>query len=85
MILERTERFKQDFQSLPQAIQRRTEKQLTLFLQNPRHPSLRIKKLEGMSDLWEGRITRKYRFTFQMLEDRCVLRRVGPHDILKTP
>ena len=84
MILERTERFKRDFQSLPDPIRRRTEKQLTLLLQNPRHPSLRIKKLEGTSDIWEGRITRKYRFTFQMLEDRCILRRVGSHDILKT-
>ncbi|MCL5669944.1 MAG: hypothetical protein M1423_01375 [Acidobacteria bacterium] len=83
--MERTERFKRDFQALPEPIQRRTEKQLALFLQNPRHPSLGIKKLEGMQDIWEGRITRNYRFTFEVHEDHCTLRRIGTHDILRTP
>ena len=85
MRLERTERFKREFQSLPAAIQRRAEKQLSLFLNNPRHPSLRIKKMGGLAALWEGRITRNYRFTFELLEEVCVLRRIGTHDILGTP
>lgn len=85
MRFERTERFKRDFQALPEPIQRRAEKQLALFLKNPRHPSLRIKKMQGTQNLWEGRITKSYRFTFQIRDDACILRRIGTHDILGTP
>jgi mRNA interferase RelE/StbE len=85
MRLERTAQFKRDFVSLPEEIQRRIEKQLAILLQNPRHPSLRIKRMEGIRDIWEGRITKSYRFTFQMKGDTCILRRVGRHDILETP
>jgi hypothetical protein len=31
------------------------------------------------------RITKNCRLTFQMEKDICVLRRIGSHDILKTP
>ena len=85
MRIERTERFKRNFQALPEAIQRRAEKQLVRFLQNPRHPSLRIKKMRGPQDIWEGRITQSYRFTFQIREETCILRRIGTHEILVTP
>ncbi len=41
--------------------------------------------MEGWSNLWEGRITRNYRFTFTRESDTYTLRRIGPHDILKNP
>ncbi len=85
MRIERTVRFKREFKGLPESLKRRAEKQLTLFFQNPRHPSLRITKMEGTKDIWEGRITKAHRFTFQIREDTCLLRRIGSHDILKTP
>ena len=85
MRLERTERFQRDFRALPKPSQRRAAKQLALFFQNPRHPSLRIKKMQGSQDIWEGRITRSYRFTFQIRDDACILRRIETHDILETP
>jgi len=85
MRIERTVRFKRDFKGLPESLKRRAEKQLTLLFQNPSHPSLRIKKMEGSKDIWEGRITKAHRFTFQIREDTCLLRRIESHDILKTP
>ena len=85
MRLERTEQFKRDFASLPEPMQRRAEKKIRLFLENPRHPSLRIKKMQGVEEIWEGRITRNYRFTFQIAGDTWLLRRIGAHEILKTP
>lgn len=85
MRIERSERFKRDFQSLSKSVQRRCEKQLILFLQNPRHPSLGVKKMEGSHTIWEARITRSYRFTFEISEGACVLRRIGTHDILRAP
>ncbi len=61
------------------------KRKLTLLLENPRHPSLRIKKMEDPRQIWEASITKSYRFTFQIQRDTYLLRRIGTHDILKTP
>ena len=68
---------------MPKQIQKTAEKNLELFSKNPRYPSLRVKKMEGTKNIWEGRITEGYRFTFQMEGDTYTLRRAGTHDILK--
>lgn len=91
MNLIRTDRFKNDFKRLPKHLQRRTEKALRLFAENVRHPSLRAKKMEGQLDtegreIWEARVTKAYRFTFQIRKDAYILRRVGPHEeVLRKP
>ena len=85
MRVSRDPRFIREFAALPPAIQKRAKKQLALFLQNPRHPSLQTKKMEGHGDIWEGRITRDYHFTFEIVGDLYKLRRIGPHDILNRP
>ena len=41
--------------------------------------------MEGHDDIWEGRITRDYRFTFEIVGDLYKLRHIGPHDILNRP
>lgn len=75
--------FQRDFQDLPKEIQAQAEKQLALFVENHRHPSLRVKKIKGFpGSRWEGRITRGYRFTFDWIEDTVLLRRVGTHEII---
>ena len=61
------------------------DKQLGLLLSNPQHPSLSIKKMQDPRNIWEGRVTESYRFTFQIEEDTYILRKVGTHDILKKP
>lgn len=78
-----TETFKKDFVNLPKEIQKIAEKKIKIFGDNSHHPSLRIKKMEGVKNIWEGRITDSYRFTFTMDNDLCILRRIGTHDILK--
>lgn len=85
MTAKTTKPFDRDYARLPDEIQKRADKQLELLLVNPHHPSLRLKKMEGHFDLWEGRITKGYRFTFKIVGDAYVLRRIGPHDILKNP
>ncbi len=80
-----TRPFEEDYDGLPEVIRRQVDRRLALLLQNPRHPSLRTKKMNDPRGIWEGRITRSYRFTFQMRGELYLLRRVGPHDILKTP
>jgi mRNA-degrading endonuclease RelE of RelBE toxin-antitoxin system len=83
MKLQPTERFTQDYEGLPQHVQRRVDKTLGLLLADPRHPSLQIKKIKGHENHWEGRVTLHYRITFMIESDAYVLLRVGTHDLLK--
>ena len=80
-----THSFIKDYQALSSQLQRAVDKQLKLFLSNQRHPSLNIKKMQDPRGIWEGRITQGYRFTFQIEGEICILRRLGTHDILRTP
>ncbi|MBI5747817.1 MAG: hypothetical protein HZA00_01740 [Nitrospinae bacterium] len=85
MKIARTDSFKKDFKNLPYHIQKIFEKKIKLFLENISHPSLRVKKLQGYENRWEASITMFYRFTFEIHKDYYLLRRIGPHDILRTP
>ena len=80
-----TRPFTRDYKKLPAHIQDQIDKQIKYLIENPRHPSLQIKKMEGHESIWEARITREYRMTFQIIGDTCLLRRAGPHSILKRP
>ena len=82
--LARTESFLRDFRALPKEIQARTEKAILRLAQNPSYPSLRVKKMQGLKDIWEASVTMSYRLTFHRAGDTLILRRVGTHDILKT-
>ena len=76
-------RFKKQYQSLPLEIQAAFDTKLELFLKNMLRPSLRVKRIQGTHDRWEGPITMKYRFTFEMSESHVIFRTIGIHDILK--
>ena len=75
--------FRFYYRRLPPDIQRRMDKALQFFEENPRHPSLRIKRIQGTADIWEDRVTRGYRFTFNWEDEVVTLRRLGTHDLLK--
>jgi mRNA interferase RelE/StbE len=84
--LQTTRPFDEDFSALPESVRERADKQFIIILiENPPHPSLRSKKIKGHPNIWEGRVTKSYRFTFQISGEISLLRRVGTHDILKTP
>lgn len=85
MKIQTTKPFERDYSALPEPIKKQAEKQFPLLLGDPRHPSLRVKKIKGHPYIWEGRITKNYRFTFQIVGDTYLLRRIGTHDTLKTP
>ena len=78
-------RFVKDYAKLPLNIQETADKQIERLLNNPKHPSLNRKKMRDPRDIWEIRITRSYRATFQIQDDLYIMRRVGPHDILRNP
>jgi mRNA-degrading endonuclease RelE of RelBE toxin-antitoxin system len=79
----RTERFKKAAAKLPREIQAKAAKAFILFKDNPRHPSLGVKRVQGMPDVWEGRIDVNYRFTFHYEGDVCVFRNIGLHAIVE--
>ena len=78
-----TRTFIKNYRKLSKRIQSATDKQLEYLLSDPEHPSLNIKKMKDPREIWEGRVTESYRFTFQIQEDTYVFRKVGSHDILK--
>jgi mRNA-degrading endonuclease RelE of RelBE toxin-antitoxin system len=80
-----TKTFVRDYHDLPREIQTTIDKQLGLLLSNPRHASLNIKKMNDPRNIWEGKVTASYRFTFQREGDAYIMRKVGTHDTLKNP
>ena len=86
-IIIRTSSFRKDYKKLPEEIKQRTKKSLRLLSTNPFRPSLGIKKtkgkiLKGYSNVFEGRITKSYRFLFLIEGDTFYLLRCGTHDEL---
>jgi mRNA-degrading endonuclease RelE of RelBE toxin-antitoxin system len=77
-----TKKFKKEYQKLPREIQDNFDKKLSLLLDDILHPSLRIKKVQGTESRWEGSITMKYRFTFDLHGSKAIFRTIGTHDIL---
>ena len=76
-------RFKKEYNNLPKEIQKAFDEKLFLFLKQTSHPSLRVKRIQGTKNRWEGSITMKYRFTFEFFENEILFRAIGTHDILK--
>jgi mRNA-degrading endonuclease RelE of RelBE toxin-antitoxin system len=85
MKLAFSKRFIKDYRRLPASIQKAADKQLERLLSDFHHPSLNTKKMQDPRDIWEGRVTKGYRFTFQSYDDLYFLRRIGTHDLLKKP
>jgi len=85
MNIRTTRPFDRDYDLLSASIKDKTDRQFVLLLSNPQHPSLGIKKIKGHPDIWEGRVAKNYRFTFQIINETYLLRRIGTHDILRTP
>lgn len=80
-----TKTFVRDYQKLPQHIQKAADKQLKLLSSNPQHPSLNIKKMNDPRGIWEARITKSYRMTFQIEDNTYIFRKIGTHEILEKP
>jgi mRNA-degrading endonuclease YafQ of YafQ-DinJ toxin-antitoxin module len=48
--------------------------------ENPHHPSLRTKKVQGTENIFECSITMAVRLTWQYEGDSILLRLIGDHD-----
>lgn len=60
---------------------KRIEKQITLFIQNPKHPSLRLHKLTGdLQELWSISISKSIRIIYILNADTAYFVDLGTHD-----
>ncbi|OGE71243.1 hypothetical protein A2617_03650 [Candidatus Daviesbacteria bacterium RIFOXYD1_FULL_41_10] len=56
-------------------------KQLSLFLDNPKYPSLKIHKLSGkMKNQYSISVTQGFRMTYTLLGDGAHFTKIGTHD-----
>jgi hypothetical protein len=67
------------YDSLPEDIQRRADKQFALFSENPAHPSIHL-KLKPVGSFWSARVTEAYRALGVREGDVFTWFWIGPHD-----
>ena len=60
----------------------RIEKQILLFEENPKHPSLRVHKLSGnRENMWSISITMSIRMVYLLIEDDlAIFIKIGTHE-----
>jgi len=86
MRFQRTERFKRMYKKLDLEQQNAIKKALGLMSDNINHPSLRVKRIQGVKGIWEASATMGLRITFDWEGDTIILRNCGAHDkTLKNP
>ena len=80
MRITRTARFKKAWKQLNEAEKTLALKAIKNLAMDVRYPALRAKKIKGARDIWEARVSRSLRLTFQIESDAIVLRNIGRHD-----
>lgn len=80
MRIARTERFKAAYMELTPSNRQQAWKAIRLLRENPCHPGLRVKKIKGTEGIWEARVSRSIRMTFEVHGDLIILRNIGEHD-----
>ena len=79
-----TNRFQNHFKSLNKQEKNLLKKKLGLLAENPAHPSLRTKRIQGTDDLYECSVNMDIRIIWYYEGDKMIiLVDVGHHDILK--
>ena len=82
-----TRRFLKSYARLPRPVQEKIKKAITLLAEDPRHPSLQAKPIQGAPGIYEARVDVDHRMTYEReVDDTLVLRVVGRHnETLKRP
>lgn len=86
MIFIRSDRFKNNYAKLNDEIKKKVKAKLKLMSENPMHPSLRTKRIQGTENIFEASVNMSNRMTWQYVEGGVLLRNIGEHDeTLKNP
>jgi mRNA-degrading endonuclease RelE of RelBE toxin-antitoxin system len=76
-----TASFRKLFAALPEDVRERARAAYRLFTANPRHPSLRFKKIHETEPVYSARVGRSYRVVGTLEEnDTIVWFWIGPHE-----
>jgi addiction module RelE/StbE family toxin len=79
-----TDRFQKHFKTLNEQEKRLLRRKLELLAEDPSHPSLRTKRIQGTADLFECSVNMDIRIIWYYEGNRMIiLVDVGHHDILK--
>lgn len=79
-----TARFQKNFKKLTEQEKKQLKKKLILLAENPSHPSLRTKRIQGTSYLFECSVNMDIWIIWYYEDDKMIiLLDVGHHDILK--
>ncbi len=79
-----TERFQKHYRKLSEAEKKQFQSKLRLFAENPLHPSLRTKRIQGTDDLFEFSVNMDIRVIWYYEEETLVaLIDIGHHDLLR--
>lgn len=79
-----TERFLKHFKDLTEQEKKQLRNKLNILAENPSHPSLRTKRIQGTKDLFECSVNMDIRIIWYYEGDKLIiLLDVGHHDILK--
>ena len=81
----RTTRFRRAYRKLDERDRERVKRALTQFVADRTLPGLRVKRIQGTDSIWEMRVGRDIRITFEFRQDEAgssviVLRNVGHHE-----
>lgn len=80
MKITRTARFKKAWKGLNKEEKDLARKALRNLATDLRYPALRVRKMQGVEHVWEARVSRSLRMTFQIEGDTIILRNIGRHD-----
>ena len=77
-----TARFAVAASRLSKEARAKLPKALLLLAEDPRHPGLQTKKIQGLGDreIFEARLDQRIRFTYQVQGNVLILRNIDDHD-----
>lgn len=79
-----TDSFLKQFKGLTEIEKKQVKNKLLLLSQNPNHPSLRTKRIQGQKELFECSVNMDIRIIWYYEGDEMiVLIDIGHHDVLK--
>ena len=80
---EKTKSFEKNLKKLSVKEQKAVADKLKKMAENPYHPSLRTKKIQGLIDIFECSVNMDIRIIWKYKDDRLILLiEIGHHDIL---
>jgi len=80
MRIARSESFKTAWKHLSEAQRVLAGKAIRHLTADLHYPALRVRKMKGTNFIWEARVNRSIRMTFQIDRDVILLRNIGQHD-----